>query len=450
MTASRRGVLLCCGASALIACGRAATLPVSAGYGPRPTLPEPRTSLIPMTKIATAIGWPSGSTPTAAPGLQVTAFASGLDHPRFVYALPNGDVLVAETNAPVRPDDGKGIKGFFFRYFQKKAGGAVPSADQITLLRDANGDGVAEMRTIFLRGLHSPFGMTLVGATLYVANTDGLVRYPYTTGDTVLRAAPTLAVALPAGRINHHWTKTVVASTDTMTLYVSIGSNSNVGENGLEAEADRAVIWAVDRSSGAHRTYASGLRNAAGLTIDPVTDRLWAAVNERDEIGGDLVPDYLTSVRDGGFYGWPWSYFGSHVDGRVRPARPDLVATALSPDYALGAHTASIGLVASRGVAMPSAYCSGMFIGQHGSWNRSPRSGYAVIFVPFIAGLPRGAPIDVLGGFLTADGRAMGRPVGVTIDAAGGLLVADDVGNMIWRVRSNAATAPRCPDAAAR
>jgi glucose/arabinose dehydrogenase len=362
-----------------------------------------------------------------------------------VYVLPNGDVLVAETNAPKRPDDGKGIKGFFFRFFQSKGGGGVPSPERITLLRDADGDGIAELRTVFLANLHAPFGITLVGQTLYVANTDALVKFPYVTGATSITDSATTVVALPAGTINHHWTKTVVASADGSTLYVSIGSNSNVGENGLTVEADRAQIWAVDPRTGTHRMFASGLRNAAGLAIEPTTGALWAAVNERDEIGSDLVPDYMTSVRDSGFYGWPWSYFGAHVDERVQPSRPDRVAAAIVPDYALGAHTASLGLIASRGAMLPSAFCHGMFIGQHGSWNRSPRSGYAVIFVPFTQGAPAGPPVDVLTKFLNEDNDAMGRPVGVAIDTRGALLVADDVGNTVWRVRAEATATPRCP-----
>jgi hypothetical protein len=307
------------------------------------------------------------------------------------------------------------------------------------MLRDADGDGVAEVRTAFLTGLHSPFGITLIGHDLYVANSDAIVRFPYVDGATQITVAGTPVVALPAGTINHHWTKTIVASADESKLYVSVGSNSNVGENGMDKEEGRAAIWEVDPKTGAHRIYASGLRNAVGLALEPSTGALWASVNERDEIGSDLVPDYMTAVRDGGFYGWPYSYFGQHIDGRVEPQRLDLVAKAIVPDYALGAHTASLGLASSRGTTLPAPFTAGMFVGQHGSWNRNPRSGYKVIFVPFAGGKPAGMPIDVLTGFLTAHGEAMGRPVGVAIDKRGALLVADDVGNTIWRV---AATTP--------
>ena len=417
----------------LCACG-SAHLPVSAGIGPSPTLPEPETPLIPMVYIAPATGWPDGAEPVAAAGTRVSAFASGLDHPRWLHVLPNGDLLVAETNAPPRPDDAKGIKGFFFKYFQKKAGGAVPSANRITLLRDADGDGIAETRSVLLSGLNAPFGMALVGEHLYVANSDAVVRFPYRDGDMQITAAGTTIAALPAGRINHHWTKSLIASPDGSNLYVGVGSNSNVAERGMANEEGRAAIWEIDIASGAHRVFASGLRNPVGMAWEPVTGALWVAVNERDELGSDLVPDYMTSVRDGGFYGWPYSYFGQTVDARVKPPRPDLVATAIVPDYALGSHTASLGLAHSRGAALDPSFGEGMFVGQHGSWNRKPRSGYKVIFVPFRAGMPSGAPIDVLTGFLNRNGEAMGRPVGVAIDRRGALLVADDVGNTIWKV----------------
>jgi glucose/arabinose dehydrogenase len=299
---------------------------------------------------------------------------------------------------------------------------------------------VAETRTVFLANLHSPFGITLVGHDLYVANSDAVVRFPYVDGATEIRDAGTPVVALPAGTINHHWTKTIIASADGSKLYVSVGSNSNVAENGIDKEAGRAAIWEVDPKTGAHRIYASGLRNAGGLALEPTTGALWASVNERDEIGSDLVPDYLTAVRDGGFYGWPYSYYGQHVDERVKPQRPDLVAKAIVPDYALGAHTASLGLTSSNGNTLPPAFANGMFVGQHGSWNRNPRSGYKVIFVPFTSGKPSGMPVDVLTGFLTPEGEAMGRPVGVAVDKRGALLVADDVGNAVWRVSAAPAT----------
>jgi glucose/arabinose dehydrogenase len=411
-----------------------ARLPVAAGIGPRPALPPPRASLIPTVNVARARGWPAGGEPLAAPGLAVRAFASGLDHPRWLCVLPNGDVLVAETNAPPKPDDNRGIKGWFFKRFQKKAGGAVPSANRITLLRDADGDGVAETRTVFLSGLNAPFGMALVGNDLYVANSDGLVRFPYTAGTTSITAAGSPVVALPAGTINHHWTKSLIASRDGRTLYVGVGSNSNAAENGIAAEEGRAAIWAIDPSNGTHRIFASGLRNPVGLAWAPGSGVLWVSVNERDELGSDLVPDYMTSVRDGGFYGWPYSYYGQHVDSRVKPQRPDLVARALVPDYALGPHTASLGLASSEGSSLGVRFTEGMFVGQHGSWNRKPASGYRVIFVPFANGSPAGPPVDVLTGFLSERDEAFGRPVGLVIDRRGALLVADDVGNTVWRV----------------
>ena len=421
--------------AAATGCGSAARLPVAAGTGPAPELPAPRTSLIPTVKVADAEGWSRDAKPVAAPGLVVTAFARNLDHPRWLYVLPNGDVLVAETNAPAdRPDDGKGLKAWFFRHYQKKAGAGVPSPDRLTLLRDADGDGVAETRSIFLDKLYSPFGMALVGDTLYVANSNAVVRVPYAPGATHAGGAPVILTALPAGAINHHWTKNLIASADGTKLYASIGSNSNAGEHGIDAERERDAIWEIDRHTGRHRIFASGLRNPVGMAWEPESGALWVSVNERDELGSDLVPDFMTSVRDGAFYGFPYSYYGQHLDTRVKPQRPDLVATAIVPDYALGPHTASLGLASSRGTSLPAPYRNGMFVGQHGSWNRAPRSGYKVIFVPFIAGRPSGAPIDVLTGFLDAHNKAQGRPVGVAIDRQGALLVADDVGNTVWRV----------------
>ncbi len=418
------------------ACGSAASLPVSAGTGPTPLLPKPRESLIPLINVVTAKGWADGAGPTSAPGTRVRAFAKNLHHPRWLYVLPDGDVLVAETNAPKRPDDAKGIRGAFFKYFMAKAGGSAPGMNRIMLLRDANGDGVAETRTVFLSGLNSPFGMVVVGNDLYVANTDAIVRFPYTANATRISSTGVKVVDLPAGSINHHWTKNVIANSDGSKLYVAVGSNSNAGENGISQEESRAAIWEVDPSTGAHRVFASGLRNPVGLAWEPVSRSLWVAVNERDELGSDLVPDYMTAVKDGGFYGWPFSYYGQHVDARVEPKRPDLVARAIAPDYALGAHTASLGLAWSAGNSLPATFAHGMFVGQHGSWNRKPRSGYKVIFVPFSGSTPSGAPIDVLSGFVTPDGDAMGRPVGVAVDKRGGLLVADDVGNTVWRVSS--------------
>jgi glucose/arabinose dehydrogenase len=421
--------------AALGACGAAAKLPLAAGIGPSPELPSPARSLIPTVKVADARGWSDAERPTAAPGLVVTAFARGLDHPRSLYVLPNGDVLVAETNAPAdRPDDGKGIKAWFIRRFQKKAGAAVPSANRITLLRDADGDGVAETRSVFLDHLYSPFGMALVGDTLYVANSNAVVSVGYAPGAQRASGTPRVLTALPAGTINHHWTKNLIASTDGSRLYASVGSNSNAAEHGIDAERERAAVWEIDRVTGAHRVFASGLRNPVGMAWEPESGALWVAVNERDELGSDLVPDYMTALRDGGFYGFPFSYYGQHVDGRVKPQRPDLVASAIVPDYALGPHTASLGLASSRGTTLPAPFRGGMFVAQHGSWNRKPVSGYRVIFIAFTNGRPSGMPIEVLTDFLDTHGNARGRPVSVAIDRRGALLVADDVGNTIWRV----------------
>ena len=424
------------GAALLAGCGETAKLTVDAGTGPRPMLPPPSPSLLPTVNIAPAKGWPSDGRPTAAVGLEVKAFARDLDHPRWLYVLPNGDVLVAETNAPPKPEDGTGLRGWIMKQVMEKAGAGVPSPDRIRLLRDADGDGVAETRTVFIDGVQSPFGMTLVGSDLYVAATDALLRFPYTDGDVRITAEPKRVVALPAGPINHHWTKNVIASPDGSRLYVTVGSNSNVAEKGLEAEEGRAAIWEVDPKTGSHRIFASGLRNPNGLawTGPPSAPTLWTVVNERDELGSDLVPDYLTSVKDGAFYGWPYSYYGAHVDERVQPQRPDLVARAVVPDYALGPHTASLGLATAAGARLTPPFAEGLFIGQHGSWNRNPRSGYKVIFVPFQGGRPAAGPVDVLTGFLSPDGEAYGRPVGVVIDKRGALLVADDVGNAVWRV----------------
>lgn len=421
-------------AGGLAACGETSTLQVSDGTGPSPKLPEPNKTLIPTVNIAPAIGWPEGAKPVAAAGTQVTAFAEGLDHPRWLYVLPNGDVLVAETNAPPKPDDGAGIRGWVMGKVMGRAGAGVPSPNRITLLRDKDHDGVAETRTVFLENLNSPFGMTLVGKDLYVADTDRLLRFHYENGETAIKSQPIKVVDLPGGTLNHHWTKNVIASKDGSKLYVTVGSNSNVGENGMDQEEGRAAIWEVDRATGKHRIFASGIRNPNGLAWEPQRGALWTAVNERDEIGSDLVPDYITSVRDDGFYGWPYSYYGQHVDIRVEPQNPDLVAKAIAPDYAVGPHTASLGLTFAEGSKLPAPFTQGAFIGQHGSWNRKPLSGYKVIFVPFSAGKPAGQPVDVLTGFLNDEEKAMGRPVGVVIDQQGGLLVADDVGNKVWRV----------------
>ncbi len=418
----------------LYACAADPPAPVSTGFGRDPILPAPETSLIPTVNIAEADPWPPGMTPKPAAGLSVTEFAAGLDHPRWVYELPNGDVLVAETNAPPRPENNTGIKGFIAKRIMAKAGATVPSANRISLLRDGDGDGVAETKTAFLTGLNSPFGMALVDGTLYIANTDGIVTVPYRDGETVITASPQPFFALPAGPINRHWTKNLITSPDGDSLFAAVGSNSNIAENGMDAEQGRAAIWKIDRQRGTGRVFATGLRNPVGM--DFASDgTLYTVVNERDELGDNLVPDYLTSVRDGAFYGWPYSYFGQRIDTRVEPQRPDLVATAVVPDYALGSHTASLGLDITDGAGggVASMYGPGAFIGQHGSWNRDPRSGYEVIFVPFGADGPAGDPQKVLTGFLDGD-KARGRPVGVLLDRSGGLLVVDDVGNRIWRL----------------
>jgi glucose/arabinose dehydrogenase len=421
-------------AAGLAACGETSSLQVSDGTGPSPKLPEPNKTLIPTVNIAPAVGWAEGGKPTAAPGTQVAAFAADLDHPRWLYVLPNGDVLVAETNSPAKPDDSKGLRGFVMEKVMSRAGAGVPSANRITLLRDKDGDGVAETRSVFIANLNSPFGMTLVGNDFYVADTDKLLRFKYADGATSISGAGEKVVDLPGGTLNHHWTKNVIASPDGKKLYVTVGSNSNVGENGMDQEQGRAAIWEVDAATGQHRIFASGLRNPNGMDWEPKTGKLWTAVNERDEIGSDLVPDYITSVKDGGFYGWPYSYYGQHVDVRVEPQNPELVAKAIAPDYAVGPHTASLGLSFADGSGLPAPFTTGALIGQHGSWNRKPHSGYKVVFVPFVDGKPSGQPVDLLSGFLNADEKAMGRPVAVLPDHKGGVLVADDVGNKIWRV----------------
>lgn len=421
---------------ALAACAETAPAPPVLGFGVQLTLPAPQTSLIPTVNIAPAIGWPEGVAPRGAAGTRVTAFARDLDHPRWLSVLPNGDVLVAETNTPSQPEEAKGIKAWVMGLVMKCAGAGAPTANRITLLRDTDGDGVADVRSVLLEGLNSPFGMALVGQHLFVAETEAVRRFVYADGDTHLASPGVKVVDLPAGAINHHWTKNLIASKDGKKLFVTVGSNSNVAERGMAAEAGRAAIWEVDIASGSHRVFASGLRNPNGLAWEPGSGALWTVVNERDNLGNDLVPDYMTSVQDGGFYGWPYSYFGQHVDERVQPPRPDLVAKALVPDFALGAHTASLGLAWSQGNTLPPIFANGMFIGQHGSWNRQPHSGYKVIFVPFKNGQPSGLPLDVLTGFLSEDAKAFGRPVGVALDKHGALLVADDVGNVVWRVHA--------------
>ena len=436
-SSSKRGIVRLAIVAALaigiFGCGESARLSVRDGIGPAPALPEPTSRLLPTVQIAPAIGWPAGARPVPAGGLAVNAYASELDHPRWLYVLPNGDVLVAETNAPPTGKSGvEGLKGLVMKAVMRRAGAAVPSANRITLLRDADGDGIAEARSVFLRGLNSPFGMARVGDTFYVANTDAVLAFPYRDGAVAIKAVGRKIADLPAGARNHHWTKSMVASADGRRLYVGVGSNSNVAEHGMAEEAGRAAIHEIDIASGASRVFASGLRNPVGMDWQPHSGALWVAVNERDELGSDVPPDYMTQVHDGGFYGWPYSYFG-RVDTRVQPPRPDLVARALMPDYALGPHTASLGL-AFYGAQLLPRFAGGALIGQHGSWNRRPRSGYKVVFVPFADGRPSGIAEDVLTGFLDGDGNARGRPVGVAVAGDGAVLVADDVGNVVWRV----------------
>jgi glucose/arabinose dehydrogenase len=418
----------------LSACGGQARLPEQAGTGANPQLPQANPALFPTVKIAPAVGWADGAMPTPAADMAVTAFAEGLDHPRWLYVLPNGDVLVAETNAPPGKSGIDGIKGWMMKWVMKRAGAAVPSANRITLLRDTDGDGKAELRSVFLQGLHSPFGMALVGDTLYVANANALLKVPYQSGETTITATPAKVADLPGkgDELNHHWTRSLLASADGAHLYVGVGSNSNIGENGMQVEHMRAAILEVDVATGATRVFASGLRNPVGLDWEPHTGALWAVVNERDELGSDLVPDYLTAVRRNAFYGWPYSYYGQHVDKRVKPQQPERVARAVAPDFALGAHVAPLGLTFNNGRV--AGFGAGAFVGLHGSWNRRPLNGYEVVFVPFTDGRPTGPMRVVLSGFVDADGNARGRPVGVSLDGRGGLLVADDVGNSVWRV----------------
>lgn len=423
-----------CGLAGLLtACGDTALLPASAGYGPDPELPEPDPPLLPTVNVATAEGWPADRKPDAAQGTRVNAFARDLQHPRWLYELPNGDVLVAESNAP--PDNmAGGFRSWVAGLLMGSAGAGVPSADRITLLRDNDEDGVADERHVFLDNLHSPFGMALVGERFYVANANALVVFDYEEGANRIDAEGREVTSLRLGSLNHHWTKNVLAGPQGDTLYVAIGSNSNIAENGLDEETGRAAIWAIDPDSGENRIFASGLRNPVGMAWHPETGELWTVVNERDELGSDLVPDYLTSVQEGGFYGWPWSYYGDHVDERVTPMRPERVAEALAPDYAVGNHTAPLGLAWLPSGLLPAPFGEGMLVGQHGSWNRRPPSGYRVIFIPFDGqGHPSGEPVELLSGF-REDDVAYGRPAGVTVTARGDVLVADDVGNTVWRV----------------
>jgi glucose/arabinose dehydrogenase len=432
------------GAASLAACAEQAVsqAPTAKGYapgfGPNPALPAPERSLIPTIHTAKAAPWPAGTHPMPAAGLAVSAYASGLDHPRWLYVLPNGDVLVAESNKPGNAPKEAGLKAKVQGLVQKRVGAGVESPNKIILLRGVKADGTAETKTVFAQDLNSPFGMALAGNDLYIANADALWRFPYKTGDTTLAGRGVKVMDLPAG-INHHWTKNVAASPDGKKLYVTVGSNSNVAEHGMDIEEGRAAIWEFDIASGKGRIFASGLRNPNGLAFQPQTKALWTAVNERDELGNDLVPDYMTAVKDGAFYGWPYSYYGQHVDTRVKPQKPDLVAKAIVPDYALGAHTASLGLAFYDGDLLPQ-FKNGALIGQHGSWNRKPHSGYKLVFVPFADGKPSGPPQDILTGFLGKDEHAYGRPVGVAVDRTGAILLADDVGNVVWRITPASST----------
>jgi glucose/arabinose dehydrogenase len=411
----------------------------NAEIGASPKLPELQQYLLPPMHIAKVVGWKQGDTPSVPKGLKIQAMATGLQHPRSLYVLPNGDVLVVETKAPQaaaikRPKEI--IMGFIESW--ATSGGKTGPSNRITLLRDTNGDGLPDMQTVFLDHLNSPFGVALVGNDLYVANTDAIVKYPYQTNETKITAPGEVLTPLPGGPIDHHWTKSLVASPDGSKLYVGVGSNSNITENGMEAEKNRAAILEVDRASGRFRVFASGLRNPNGLCFEPQTGALWAVVNERDEIGPDLVPDYMTSIKENAFYGWPYSYYGQHVDPRVQPQRPDLVVKAISPDYALSSHVAPLGMTFYRADNLPSVYKGGAFVGEHGSWNRQVLNGYKVVFIPFSDGKPSGKPQDVVTGFLNADDQARGRPVGLAVDKSGALLIADDVGNTVWRVSGDA------------
>ena len=405
--------------------------------GPDPLLPDPNfVNLLPSVKVAEVVGWSAGQTPSVPEGLTITAYATDLVNPRTVHTLPNGDVLVVQSRGPegkpkYRPKDY--IRGWVMAF--ASGGGTGPARDSnlITLLQDNDRDGTVDQRFTLLTDLYSPFGVAWIDDTLYVAAADGVLSYPYALGETVITAEPTMLTPLPGGPLNHHWTKDLALSPDGTMLYASVGSNSNAAENGMEAEKGRAAIWQIDRATGLSKIYASGLRNPNGLTFHPDTGALWAVINERDELGPNLVPDYMTSVKEGAFYGWPYSYYGDHIDKRVRPARPDLVATAIAPDYALSSHVAALGLVFTNGSAMPDGYSDGAFVGQRGSWNRDVFNGYKVSYVPFRNGIPEGMAQDVVTGFLVND-KVHGRPVGVGLDGTGALLIADDAGNTVWRV----------------
>jgi glucose/arabinose dehydrogenase len=443
----RRLLLLSAAAALLSACGKSQSLDPMQQVGPNPVLPEPTEHLIAAVGVPNVLGWKAGETPAVPKGFSIQAMATGLSNPRTVYALPNGDILVVETDRtstePVdRPKDP--IRDFIMS-LAHGGGGATTAGkpQQITLLRDADGDGKPELKTVLLDHLNMPFGVTVVGNDLYVANTDAIMRYPFTLGQTKITSPGQKVIDLPSGLINHHWTKSLTASPDGSKLYVGVGSNSNAMERGPEAETNRAAIWEVDPKTGAYRVFASGLRNPNGLTFYPGSNTLWTVVNERDEIGPNLVPDYVTSVRPGAFYGWPYSYYGQHLDARVRPRRPDLVASAIPPDYALSSHVAALGLTFYTGSSFPAGFRGGAFIGEHGSWNRTEHNGYRVVFIPFAGGRPVGKPLTFVAGFLTPGGDAHGRPVGVAVDRTGALIIADDAGNTVWRVTYGTPTQPK-------
>lgn len=426
-------IVLAAGILFYLSRGDTAQLPAGADIGREPVFTPPRSEIIPTINVAQARPWRAGEHPTPARGLAVSRLADGLVHPRSLLRLPNGDILVAETNSPARPTSG--IVNRVMNYMMRKAGAGVASPDRITLLRDADGDGRAEVKSAFLTGLHSPYGMALVGDTLYVANTDALMAFPYKSGDLKIAAKGRKILNLPAQAPNMHWTRSLVASRSGL-LYIGVGSNSNIAENGLELEENRANVLEVNPKTGDYRIFASGMRNPVGLAFEPESDVLWGVVNERDGLGSDLVPDYLTRVEFGGFYGWPWNYWGGYEDRRVQPQRPEIREYTKRPDYALGNHVAALGLSFATGAKLGTTFGNGAFVGLHGSWNRKPAAGYKVVFVPFAGNgeVGKTKPIDVLTGFLDSDGDARGRPVDVTIDAKGALLVSDDVGGVIWRV----------------
>jgi glucose/arabinose dehydrogenase len=418
----------------LAACDDDSSFDPASQIGENPNLPEPQQYLFPPMHLSSVVGWKQGEKPTVAAGLKIEALATGLEHPRSLYVLPNGDVLIVESKAPPAPPISR-PKDLVMQWMEAKTTSTNQKSNRITFVRK-DVEGGAEVRGTFLDNLRSPFGVALVGHDFYVANTDAIVRFPYTQGDTSISAGGEVLTPLPGGPIDHHWTKSLLASRDGSLLYVGVGSNSNITENGIQAEENRASIWEVDRSSGRRRIFASGLRNPNGLSWEPQTNTLWAVINERDELGPNLVPDYLTSIKDGGFYGWPYGYYGNHVDPRVQPQRPGLVEKAIIPDYALSSHVAPLGLAFNTASGLPSRYRNGAFIGEHGSWDRVQFNGYKVVFVPFADGRPSGRAEDVVTGFLDSDGHARGRPVGVAFDKSGALLIADDVGNTVWRVSS--------------